>query len=366
MIKGMNNPLSIYHLLISGFDTIECAYYMLPADSYCLDFVELAAQKEALIKAKINKPRPIKLGSEEFLLASHGTGSGYPFVIENDAFIIQFGEFNRPNFFVKYRSVALWHNSALALHQRFLTWASSVGLMQSQPERLSRVDYAFDYHIPEIDFDEDSFVSRASKDSQFRKDGKVQTFKFGTDNVVLRVYNKVDEINEQSQKTWLFKLWGMEQDVWRIEWQVRKDQLRSIGITNFESLNERQGDLLRLLIKDHTTLRLKANDSNRSRWELHPLWLDLIEQVNQMDGLGVLREFNPYELYDERLTRIGMSVYGYLKRVAAIDLLYTGAEKSYIDEVFRHLENIVTEIHDPLTWQQDVNRRVKEMRLCEW
>lgn len=352
--------------LISCFDTIECAYYMVPTDNFCLDFIDLAAQKESLNKAKINKPKPFKLGSEEFLLASHGTSSGYPFLIENDAFIIQFGEFNRPNFFVKFRSIALWHNDVLNLHQRFLAWASSVGLMQSQPERLSRVDYAFDYHIPLIDFDENSFVSRASKDSQYRKDGKVQTFKLGTEQVVLRVYNKVDEINEKSQKSWLFKLWGIEQDVWRIEWQVRKDQLRSLGISSFESLSERQADLLRLLVKEHTTLRIKANDTNRSRWSLHPLWIDLIEQVNQMQGLGIVRDLNRLDLYDERLTRIGMSVYGYLKRVAAIDTLYSGSDKSYIDEVFQHLQNIVSEIHDPLTWQQDVDRRVKEMRLGEW
>lgn len=241
-----------------------------------------------------------------------------------------------------------------------------MGYIMAQPERLSRVDYAFDYHLPMIDFDENSFVSKASKDSQFRKDGKVQTFKFGTDNVVLRVYNKVDEINEQSQKTWLFKLWGMEQDVWRIEWQVRKDQLRKLGISSFETLEERQGDLLRLLTKKHTTLRLKSNDSNRSRWELHPLWLDLIQQVNHMQGLGIVRDFNPLDLYDERLTRIAQSVYGYLKRVAAIDALYTGAEKSYMDEAFNHLQNIITEMHDPLTWQQGVDRRAKEMRLGEW
>lgn len=275
-----------FQFLISGSDTIECAYYLLPTDDFKLDFIELAAQKESMVRAKTTKPKPIQLGSEEFLFSSHGTSSGYPFVIENDAFMIQFGEYNRPNFFVKFRSIALWHYGAFALHKRFLDWATSVGMMQSQPERLSRVDYAFDYHLPVLDFDENNFLSQSTKDSQYRKDGILQTLKFGTDNVVLRIYNKVDEINEKSQKTWFFKLWGMDKDVWRVEWQVRKDQLRMLGITSFESLNERQGDLLRLLVKEHTTLRLKTNDSNRSRWPLHPLWLDLIERVNQMEGLN--------------------------------------------------------------------------------
>lgn len=333
--------------LISGFDTIECAYYLTRLDGCTFDFEALAVQKEELSRSKIKGARPIKLGSEDFLLASHGTSSGYPYLIENEAFIIQCGEFNRPNFFVKFRSIALWHHGALGLHERFLKWAASIGMMPYQPERLSRVDFAFDYQLPELDFDEDSFISQADKDNQHRKHGKLQTLKFGTDQVVLRLYNKCDEINEVSHKTWLFELWGTDHDVWRIEWQVRKNMMRLLGISSFTSLAERQGDLLRLLVKDHTTLRTKTNDSNRSRWPLHPLWQDLTERVNQMEGLGIVRELDDKALLEERLTRIAISIYGYVKRVAAIDLLYTGATKSYMDEVFDHLQNRVNELHDP-------------------
>lgn len=351
--------------LISGFDTIESAYYLIPTETFSLDYEGLSVKKESLVRAK-SKHQAIKLGSEEFLLASHGTKSGYPFLIENEAFSIQFGEFNKPNFFVKFRSIVLWHQGLMTLHRRFLAWASSIGMMPYQPERISRADYAFDYHLQAMDFDEDSFISQATKDNQHRLNGKIQTLKFGTENVVLRIYNKTDEINEVSHKTWLFDLWGMDQDVWRIEWQVRKDYLRQLGITTFGSLEERQGDLLRRLCKDHTSLRTKTNDSNRSRWPLHPLWKDVINQTNQMDGLGVIKELDEKALLEERLTRIAISVYGYVKRVAAIDALYTGNDKSYMDEAFQHLFNRVTELHDPLTWQQDVNRRAREMRLGEW
>ena len=37
--------------LISGFDTIECAYYLIATDDYKLDFIELAAQKESMVRA---------------------------------------------------------------------------------------------------------------------------------------------------------------------------------------------------------------------------------------------------------------------------------------------------------------------------
>lgn len=361
----MNSPS--FHLLLSGHDTIECAYYLALFEGACLlDYEALAVQKEELRQSKSRKPKPVQLGCEEFMLASHGTGSGYPFLIENDAFSIQFGEFNKPNFFVTYRSVALWHQGAQGLHERFLRWAESVRLRPYRPESLSRVDFTFDYYLPVIDFDQDGFVSQADKDAQHRKHGKIQTFRFGTGDIVLRIYNKCDEINETSHKTWLYELWGIDHDAWRIEWQVRKQVMHMVGIRTFESLQERQGDLLRLLVTQHTSLRTKTEDSNRSRWPLHPLWLDLTDQVNKMEGLGVVRELDMAGLLDERMMRITISMYGYLKRVAAIDCLQTGEEKAYVDETFERLKRLVDDVHDPLTWQQDVKRRMTEMRLGEW
>ncbi|MBN8531021.1 MAG: hypothetical protein J0L97_04060 [Alphaproteobacteria bacterium] len=116
---------------------------------------------------------------------------------------------------------------------------------------LSRVDAAFDYEIPQIDFDEDSFVSQAVKDKQYRKNRKVQTFNFGSGDVVLRIYNKSAEISESSGKIWLHNLWGgICEHVWRIEWQVRKKMLRGLGIICLEDLAERQGDLLRRLAEE--------------------------------------------------------------------------------------------------------------------
>lgn len=353
--------------LLSGHDTIECAYYLAPDAGCTLDYERLAAEKEELRMSKSSNPKPIKLGSEEFMLAGHGTKSGYPFLIENDAFSIQFGEFNKPNFFVTFRSFALWHAGAQLLHDRFLRWAESLGLRSYQPERLSRVDFTFDYHLPVIDFDADNFISQATKDNQHRKNGKVQTFRFGEGQVVLRVYNKSDEIQESSAKTWFHQLWqGEETDVWRIEWQVRKEMLRVLGIRTFEDLNERQGDLLRILVNDHTTLRIKTEDSNRSRWPMHPLWQDLQRYISTLDGLGVVREIDPAKLLDERMTRITISLYGYMKRIAAIYSLQGETAPVSLNQARAHLALRLQQIHDPLTWQTDVERRMTEMRLGEW
>ena len=354
------------HLLLSGHDTIECAYYLAPSEGCLLDYERLAVEKEELRLSKSKKPKLIKLGCEEFMLAGHGTGSGYPFLIENEAFSIQFGEFNKPSFFATFRSIALWHQSAQGLHERFMTWAASVGLCPYQHERLSRVDCTFDYHLPLIDFDEDNFVSSFAKDNQHRKNRKIQTFRFGEGDLVLRVYNKCDEIQESSAKTWFYPLWGIEQDVWRIEWQTRKEWLRRFGIRTFEDLKERQGDLLRILVNDHTTLRIKTEDSNRSRWPLHPLWQHLQERAAQMEGLGVVRELDMPALLDERMFRISISLYGYMKRIAAIYSLQGKSPAISLRQARAHLSLELERMHDPLTWETDVERRMTEMRLGEW
>ena len=158
----------------------------------------------------------------------------------------------------------------------------------------------------------------------------------------------------------------MDKEVWRIEWQTRKDWLRVFGIKTFEDLKERQGDLLRVLVNDHTTLRIKTDDSNRSRWPLHPLWQDLQERVALMEGLGVVRELDMAGLLDERQMRIAISMYGYMKRIAAIQCLQSDLPMMSHDHAKHHLGILLDQIHDPLTWQTDVERRITEMRLGEW
>lgn len=358
--------MSHFTHLLSGHDTIECAYYLMRNGDCSLDFERLAVEKEELRLSKSRKPKAIQLGCEEFLLAGHGTQSGYPFLIENDAFSIQFGELNKPNFFVTYRSIALWHASAVGVHERFIRWAESVGMHPYRQESLSRVDFTFDYQIHEIDFDETNFVSQAVKDVQHRKHGKVQTFRFGTEGIVLRVYNKTDEIDESSAKTWFYEIWGVDKDVWRIEWQVRKAFLRFHNIRTFSDLAKSQGNVVRMLVEQHTTLRTKNSDSNRSRWPLHPLWQDLSTLVSQLEGMDEVRELDMDAQLDERLMRIAISMYGYMKRVAAISSLQSNVQALSLQDASGRLNRILDQIHDPLTWQTDVERRMTEMRLGEW
>lgn len=351
-------------LLLSGLDTVECAYYLRPSATCKLNFEALRLQREVMRQSKTIEPMKLELGGIDFMLSPNGTKSGYPFLVSNQDFTIQFGEYNNPSFFVKFSSFALWNQGAKLLHERFLQWADTLGFIPDRPEGLSRCDFAFDFHLEQIDFDEDSFVTVAAKDSQHRKDGKVQTFTFGRDEVVLRVYNKSAEIEESSGKYWLHPLWqGQTENVWRVEWQVRKETLKRFGLRTFQDLFDGYGDCLRYLVAEHTSLRVKTEDSNRSRWPVHPLWVLLSQQIDQLPAQGIYREVNSRAMLDETLMRMAISMEGYLKKVAAIECLKEGRPMISQSQTIDRLIPLLEKVHNGLTWRGDVQKRMDQLRL---
>lgn len=354
-------------LLLAGVDTVECAYYLRAPRGCGIDFERLAIEKEILRQGKGAESKVVRLGELEFLLQRYGSSSGYPLVLDNPDMNIQCGEFNSPSFFVTYRSEALWRDGIERLHGRFLDWAHALGFEQVKLETLSRVDFAFDYHLPVVDFDEESFLSLSAADSKHRRDRKLRGVAFGQSDVRLRVYDKVAEIEEKSLKVWFYDLWGCKEDVWRIEWQTRKEVLRRFGIRMVSDLMGGQGDVLRYLATEHDTLRVPSSDPNRSRWLLHPLWRDLQEQIAALPAQGVYREIDAQASLRERLMRLAISMHGSLKQVAALHSAQRGqGEIPSRQEALERLDALIRKIHDPLTWQTDVQRRIEQIRLGAW
>lgn len=356
-----------FEILLHGFDTLQCAYFLESTKEDEIDFELLAREREGIKQTKSKEPKRISLGESDFLLHPFGSSSGYPIIITNEDFKIEMGEFNNPNFFVTFRSQGIWRSSVFDLNDKLIDWAKSMGYEPLRSESLSRIDYCFDYNLPEIDFDEDCFVSRSNKDSKHRENGKVQTFTFGKGDIVLRVYNKTAEIKEQSNKAWFYELWGgLDEDVWRVEWQVRKPVLRACGIKTFSDLYNKLGDLLKYLSEEHDTLRQPNGDSNRSRWPLHPLWMDIQERVKYINQTKVREPYDKEIALEERMMRIGISVYGYLKRTGAIHCVQNKKPMISEKEALEYLCKYMWKAHDPLNWQIDVRKRIESIGCGEW
>jgi hypothetical protein len=104
-------------LLLHGFDSVYCAYFLKPTGRNPLAFGKLAEQQESIRQSKRKNSLPTTLGNSDFLLTPYGTKSGFPLVIMNGDFNIQLGEYNKPNFYVQFYSQALWRESANLLHE---------------------------------------------------------------------------------------------------------------------------------------------------------------------------------------------------------------------------------------------------------
>lgn len=239
-----------------------------------------------------------------------------------------------------------------------------MGFKLTRQESISRIDLALDYHLPDLELVENQFVSRAEVKATWRKHDQVQTFQIGKGDTVVRVYDKVAEINASSDKRWFFDLWGMKENVWRVEVQLRAGRLKQGAIRSLEDWAELGGDILRETLHKHTTLRQIGTDSNRSRWPLHPLWQAVHEDIEQVNQTGLVKELNPKAGLDWRKHRNTTSIYGMLKRFGCYEALQSGGKATPdLEWTLEALQDALRAVHDPVHWKNEIERLVAEERL---
>lgn len=349
-----------HRLLLHGLDSLYVSFFV-GLSGGVLDFGAIAEAKAAAAASR-NRMTELRLGDERFAVMPHGK-KPYSYVLhaEGGAFEMRLAERLQPACHIQFASEALWRSGAAALVERVETWLRGLRAATLRSEQIARVDFAFDYHLPGgADFTADQLLSRASKDATHRDSGRIQTIRAGTGDVVLRLYDKVAEIEQQSGKAFFFDLWGEREDVWRVEAQVRGERLATAGIRSFADLVELGPDLMRELVENHTTLRIRTADTNRARWPLHPLWAALQADVSRLPQLGLVRDFGGWEPgHDYRLWQQLQSLMGSLKGIACtLAEKHAPAPPPDLPELLRNLPDMLAADghHHPALWIEDVRR----------
>jgi hypothetical protein len=93
------------------------------------------------------------------------------------------------------------------------------------------------------------------------------------------------------------------------------------------------------------------------------LWIDLRSQIDTFEAQGVYREVDPQAALREQAARIAVSVYGYVKRLAAIVSLQDGRDTVTLNEAEARLSALIERVHDPLSWRLDVAAKREQTRL---
>lgn len=149
------------------------------------------------------------------------------------------------------------------------------------PAVCSRVDLAVDFQgwVPTAD-DAENIVCRAAYQATHGHHRVDETFQFGQDVLMVRIYNKLKELGK-SGKWWLLDAWAHAEgydagaDVWRFEAQLRREGIQSFGVKTPDEVLDGLPDLLGSML-DWCSLRVPRG-SNRSRWPVDPRWDELRE-----------------------------------------------------------------------------------------
>jgi hypothetical protein len=342
-----------------GIDSLYLSSFI---DGIGIDWESLRYEKEKLQATPGAEFVEIELGGERFAL-KRGGRKPYSFILKNTAFELQLGENIHPRCHTQFGSELLWLSGLDAALERHAAMWRKVGAHMMRPETIARADAAFDFQIGAPDFGLDDFVSRAAKDNLWREYREAQTFRFGKSDNVCRVYDKVAEIAQQSDKSWLFNIWGVREGVWRSEFQVRGPQLKEAGIATIDQLRAHFPGLIAQLAQHHTSLRVPMDDSNRSRWPFHPMWLGLIDAVG---GLLASPERPPPPLLDGTeyaLDRQCQSLLGDLKGLSALISRKRPDDPLTLDQVLQWLPKGLRRYHCPELWKADVSQKIRKREL---
>ncbi|MBM2838739.1 MAG: hypothetical protein HW415_1364, partial [Deltaproteobacteria bacterium] len=118
-------------------------------------------------------------------------------------------------------------------------------------------------------------------------------------------YNKTVEIKKSNKEffkeIWKKAGWDESQEVWRIEFQLRREFLTSMSTTSMPDFSQTVNDIWRYCTNDWLRLVIDNGTENRSRWPTDELWQG-IQDIRFGDGsfTGITRSVDKSRLPDDK------------------------------------------------------------------
>jgi len=250
----------------------------------------------------------LQLNETEFRVLPYGKRN-FPYILKDGMFNIQIPKGsaqNLPLAHVQIASRVLTECGATSVVQSLIPIIGHLGFVQGI--KVSRVDLCCDFVTDFLlqELPESAWVSRSRKQTTRIENGKLTGFVFGEGSPVsARLYDKTLEITK-SGKEFLHDLWWMDGwdgqgQVWRLEFQIKRDPLVEFGLSSFEEVESQIQSLWAYQTTEWLRIAVPGNDQTRSRWPNHPLW-DLLQTANFSGGNAFpltrsLRESVPGDRY---------------------------------------------------------------------
>jgi len=270
-----------FQFLLSGIDSLDLGLYVIWGSDWkrrlqLMDKKKQQARKQGGLLVDLPSGR-------KCTFKPNGKGENYRFHLQFEAYNLYIGIAARPgsspNVYLSINSKTLWFNGI----ETALSWITedlkTIGGGSIQFVQASRVDLCCDFWIPgglSYDFLLSHKVTRNEKGKVYLDRDDVGSYYVGDEKapIQLRMYNKGVEVKLKSgKKLWFLELWQREspEDVWRIEFQLRRTALDEFGIDSLDDLKEKQAGLWLHLTSKWFSLRLPDKEKAERR-TIHPFW----------------------------------------------------------------------------------------------
>lgn len=140
------------------------------------------------------------------------------------------------------------------------------------------------------------WVTKAKDMDRYTVQRQFSGWVIGKGRISARLYNKTLEMSKKPrpylEELWQQSGWDGIQPVWRIEFQIRRECLRELGIITFDNLMENLSGLWNYSTRDWLRLAIpNPNDKTQTRWPTAPVW-EVIQDVDWA-GNGTLSRITP-------------------------------------------------------------------------
>ena len=277
---------ALVRVVACGVDTLQL-FSTQPLDPVWVETLRQAKSTAETLPRDAPLPE-VDLADHRLTVRPHGARS-MPLLVDGPHLAFKFNPSapaGLPTVVGELRSLFLWQRgpseAARAALQIFESVTGACPALPSDQPGVTRVDFAVDFQgwIPVLT-DIDRFTRRARKRAAYWDGDALTGFAFGRGGEIsARIYDKTREIRE-SNKTWFIPVWQEfpgfepEEPVWRLEFQLRREGIRSFrpgdGVPPLHSWGDASMAASKLwthLLTQWLSLRAPRSASNRQRLDL--------------------------------------------------------------------------------------------------
>jgi len=260
----------------------------------------------------------------------------FPYVLDDGAYRLQLsqGGTKVPMAYVKVSSALLAHLGPVSAEKRLRYCLQDLGKLKGEAQ-VSRIDLFVDFVWTGggMEWPRDAWVTRATSIDTFSEHGRFTGWVVGKGGAMMaRLYNKSFQATKLGID-YLAGLWreaGRQdgEEVWRLEFQIKRDVLAQMGIAALSAALRHLSGLWSYATTEWLRLAIpNGDDQTRSRWPVHPLWGYLSSVDWESAGGPVLRHFSASRApKDEKLLSLYLSALVSFMAKRGITDLHQGQE----------------------------------------